>query len=222
MKKDRVKLDIPIQVGFFILEYAKLIMLQFYYDFLAKYLSFDSFALIQCDTDSFYLSLSEKTLFLVVKPELRQEFISVYHKWFAVDYCSDHRDDFFNTVFNGDEWNPEPCCSQAAKYDSREAGKFHVEFVGDGIIALCSKCYYCIGDKPKLSSKGISKTHNQLTDKDYLDVLMSPQISTGANRGFRVKNDRIFTYYQTKKALNYMYTKRIVSVDHVTTYPTHL
>ena len=57
-KKSNIKLDIPIQVGFFVLEYAKLLLLQFYYDFLAVFLPFDSFALIESDTDSMYFSLS--------------------------------------------------------------------------------------------------------------------------------------------------------------------
>jgi hypothetical protein len=220
--KKKVKLDIPIHIGFFVLEYAKLIMLRFYYDFLIEYLPFNSFALVQCDTDSFYIALSERTLFQTICPEKRKAFVEAYHQWFAIEYCDTHKREFFDAAFAGLEWNPSECCQRVAKYDSREAGKFHAEFTGDGIIALCSKCYYCIGDKPKLSSKGVSKTHNQLTHHDYLDVLFRPHISIGTNRGFRIKNDRIFTYTQTKKALNYMYYKRVVSSDHVTTFPTHL
>ena len=35
--KKKIKLDLPLQVGFFVYQYAKLRMLQFYYDFLDKY-----------------------------------------------------------------------------------------------------------------------------------------------------------------------------------------
>jgi hypothetical protein len=46
--------------------------------------------------------------------------------------------------------------------------------------------------------------------------------SHGINRGFRVKNDNMFTYVQEKKGLNYLYCKRPVCKDGVTTLPTHL
>jgi len=36
--KETVKLDLPLQIGFFVYGYAKLRMLQFYYDFLDYYL----------------------------------------------------------------------------------------------------------------------------------------------------------------------------------------
>jgi len=36
--KNSIKLNLPIQVGFFVYQYAKLRLLQLYYDFLDKYL----------------------------------------------------------------------------------------------------------------------------------------------------------------------------------------
>ena len=36
--KTRISVDTPIQIGFFILQYAKLRMLEFYYDCLNRYL----------------------------------------------------------------------------------------------------------------------------------------------------------------------------------------
>lgn len=36
--KKRVKLDLPIQIGFFVYQYAKLRMLEFYYHCIDKYL----------------------------------------------------------------------------------------------------------------------------------------------------------------------------------------
>ena len=36
--KKTIELNLPIQVGYFVYQYAKLRMLQFYYDFLDKYL----------------------------------------------------------------------------------------------------------------------------------------------------------------------------------------
>jgi len=62
-RKSKLKLNIPIQIGFFVLEYAKLSILKFYYDFIMKYLPFDSFCLIQSDTDALYMALSVRSSF---------------------------------------------------------------------------------------------------------------------------------------------------------------
>ena len=47
--------DVPKQVGFFVLMYAKLRMLEFYYDCLDYYLNREDYELAQMDTDSIYL-----------------------------------------------------------------------------------------------------------------------------------------------------------------------
>lgn len=220
--KSRIKLDVPIQIGFFVLEYAKLLLLQFYYDFLLAFIPFHKFALIESDTDSMYFSLSEESLFLAVPIEKRADFVQQYDKWFAKDYCDAHKDKFFECKFTSQQWLPDECCKTIAKFDSRTVGKFHTEWEGQGVIALSSKCYYCIGNETKYSSKGLSKRHNHLTEKEYLHTLTNQKITHGVNRGFRVKGNSIFTYVQRRKGLNYMYGKRIVSTDHITTYPTQL
>lgn len=220
--KANVKLDVPIQIGFFVLEYGKLTLLKFYYDFLLKFVPFEKFCLIEADTDALYIAFSEKNMFLAVYPQKQHTFAQEYDKWFAKDFCDKHKTDFFAAMFAGKEWLKDKCCQTEAKFDSRTVGKFHSEWEGKGVVALCSKCYYCIGSKPKFSSKGVSKVHNDLSEKDYMSVLANQNISTGTNKGFRVKGDSIFTYTQVKKGLNYMYGKRIVGPDHVTTFPTQL
>lgn len=220
--KQTIKIDIPVQIGYWVLELSKLTMLKFYYNMLLKYVSDRDFCLIETDTDSLYFALSTKNLFQAIKLELRDEFTQEYSSWFAVDYCKNHRAEFFETMFSGNEWEPSDCCKKERLYDSRTPGKFHLEFQGDGLIALCSKCYYCIGKTPKLSSKGISKVHNNLSAQNYKDVLFNQEIALGKNKGFRIKDHTIYTYTQNKKGLNYMYGKRVVHSDHVTTSPTML
>jgi len=221
--KSHIKLDIPIQIGFFVLEYAKLLILSFYYDFLVKFIPFEDFALIQTDTDSLYFSLSTDSLFLAVPFTKRKSFMAEYSNWFAKEFCDKHQSLFFYCKFNNSEWSPEECCQKVAKFDSRTVGKFHMEWKGEGVVALCSKAYYCIGDTNKYSSKGISKVHNQLTEKDYLHVLYNQQIVHGTNKGFRIRGNDIYTYVQqNRKALNFLYGKRVVQPDHITTLPTQL
>jgi hypothetical protein len=55
-----------------------------------------------------------------------------------------------------------------AAYDKRTPGLFKTEFTGDGMIALCSKTYYCFGKEDKFSCKGINKRTNQITKEKYM------------------------------------------------------
>ena len=54
-----MKNDIPKQIGLFVLQYAKLRMLQFYYDCLDRYLDRSDFEIAQMDTDNLYFAVSK-------------------------------------------------------------------------------------------------------------------------------------------------------------------
>ena len=60
--KAKIKLDLPIHAGVFILNYAKLRMLQFYYECIDKYLSREDFELLEMDTDRITSGLPWKVL----------------------------------------------------------------------------------------------------------------------------------------------------------------
>ena len=51
----------PIIVGFFILQYAKLQMLELYYNFFTKFCDLNKFEELEMDTDPQYLAFAEKT-----------------------------------------------------------------------------------------------------------------------------------------------------------------
>ena len=63
----------PKFVGFFILQYAKLRMLELYYTFFKKLCDTDKYEELEMDTDSHYLALSEENLEYVILPEKRAE-----------------------------------------------------------------------------------------------------------------------------------------------------
>ena len=89
-------------------------MLEFYYDFLDKYVDRRHSELIQMDTDSMYMALSEENLDDVIRPEL-------------MDYYQKHdKAKFLST----------------SKYHNRTPGLFKDEFKGTKMSALTSKCYY--------------------------------------------------------------------------------
>ena len=95
-------------------QYAKLRMLQFYYDFLDKYLDRADFQMCEMDTDSAYIAISGDRVESLVKPELRKEF----------EQCN---------------WFPRTDTREHKAYVKRTPGLFKVEWEGEGIIGLCSK-----------------------------------------------------------------------------------
>ena len=62
MSKSRIDNKEPINVGFFILQYAKLTMLQVKYNFFTPFCDKNKYELIEMDTDSLYMALSEEKL----------------------------------------------------------------------------------------------------------------------------------------------------------------
>lgn len=53
--KKRIKHDLPIQLGFFVYQEAKLRMLEFYFDVIDKFISREDFCLLEMDTGIIYI-----------------------------------------------------------------------------------------------------------------------------------------------------------------------
>ena len=100
-------------------------------------------------------------------------------------------------------------------YDKSTPGLFKEEYSVDGIIALCSKTYYCFGKEDKFSCKGINKRTNQFIKDKYMDVLLSKKSESSTNRGFRSMDNQVFTYFQERTGFSYFYPKRKVLADGV-------
>ena len=80
-----IKYDLLLHTGFFVYQYAKMKMLEFYYDFLDKYLDRRDYQYIEMDTDSAYIAISGDIIEELVKPHLREQF---YQKW---NKCNQHK-----------------------------------------------------------------------------------------------------------------------------------
>ena len=68
-RKSMIVLDLPIHTGIFILNHAKLHMLQFYYDLQDHYLSHYDFEYIGMDTDAAYLGIVGQNAEDLIKEE---------------------------------------------------------------------------------------------------------------------------------------------------------
>ena len=216
IEKERksVKLDMPIQLGYFILQYAKLRMLQLYYDFFDVYLNRTDFEYLEMDTDSAYLALSKSNLSELIKPDLREKYLKGI-KEFCHQECIESDTNF--------HWFPRECCSNHLTLDKRTPGLFKIEFEGDEMIGLCSKTYTVSReDCMKFSCKGINKRYVNNPMEIMKGVLESKKNADGENRGIRVYNGGVFSYVSKRIGFNYFYCKREVLEDGVHTIPLTL
>ena len=189
----KVKQNMPIQVAFTVLDDAKQRMLEFYYDCVDKYIDRSDFQYMYMDTDSAYMGITDDFEKLI-KPELKNEFELDKHNWFPRTDTKENKD-----------------------YDKRKPGLFKKEFEGKGMLAICSKTYYCWGDKDKFSSKGLQKERNEqyLNQETYKKCLNNEKVSSCLNKGFRFIDKTMKTYEQTKIGITPIYVKGIVMNDGV-------
>ena len=209
----------PIIVGFFILQYAKLRMLELYYNFFNEFCDVNKFEEPEMDTDSLYLALAEENLYDCIKPDKRAAWEKIRENDCRDSFKADAKSNFF----------PRTCCSTHKQHDKLEPGLFKEEFRCTETLCLCSKTYCCYdnkSDKFKFSSKGLNK--RVLEDSGdgpmskYRRVLDEAINLTSTNRGFRTINHMVATYEQTKKGLSYFYPKRQVQDDGIHKKPLDL
>ena len=220
MSKRTVAYTLPVHVGFFVLQYAKMRMLQFYYDF-SRYVERPLFQYCEMDTDSAYLALADESVDALVTPALRDHYFRHRSEWLPSKCCDEHRDECVRCRLADRPWiGDEECCKARRAFDKRTPGLFKVEWSGDGFVGLCSKTYYCFGATDKYSTKGLSKRHNTIDKETFLEVLTNRRSGSGKNRGFRVHKSTVLTYVQERAALTYFYAKRVVHEDGLSTGPT--
>ena len=139
----------PIIVGFFILQYAKLRMVELYYNFFKKFCDTDKYEELEMDTDSLYLASSEENLEDVILPEKRAEWNQLRSKVCTVDFTANATDNFSPKL-----------AVMSTRNMMREPGLFKEEFRCAEMLCLCSKTYCCYDketNKHKFSSKGLNK-----------------------------------------------------------------
>ena len=190
----------PIIVGSFILQYAKLRMLELYYNFFTSFCDVSKFEELEMDKTSLYLALAENELEDCIRPEMRAEWKSLRSNDCANNFTADAVASFF----------PRICCVKHKQHDKREPGLFKEEFRCTEILCLYSKTYCCYdvtSTKPKFSSTGLNKrVLEQGGDgplEKYRRALNERSKVTTKKRGCRSKYHSVATYEQVKKGLSY-------------------
>ena len=197
--KQKIILDLPIHLSVFILNYARLHMLKFYYDCVNKYLSREDFEHSEMDMDLAYMAISGDSFESLIIPDLREEFEKEKHNWFV---------------------------TPLAPQEKRTPGLFRVEFEGDKVISLCSKSYctelFATGNSPgqvKFSMKGVNKGQFKNPMSHYEHVLNTEKNFRACNSGIPSKDQNMVAYKQEKNALTYYFPKWKVLKDGHSTVP---
>jgi hypothetical protein len=163
--KKTINFNIPNYIGLFVLQRAKVIMLEFVYDFLYKHCDPMKIHAIEMDTDSFYIAMAGETL-------------SDCLRSYDVEDLQSFRDDCKKFLVSPD------------KHNLRTPGLFKVEWSGTRMYALTSKTY-CGEDSSggiKFSAKGVQNKINMnvLTADNYAKVCKTGQSQTVRQSGFKM------------------------------------
>jgi len=213
MSLGKVSLDLPIQIGVQILQHAKLRMLQFVYEFLFFYIDRTNLTFCEMDTDSLYFAIAGRNIIDVVKDKLKDQFMSLLNQ-----NCTNDRDP--------NAFLTRTCCKEHAFDDSKHPGLFKEEWRGVKMLCLASKTYVGITEdnQVKLTCKGANKQVVRKNDpfEIFKSVLFTRKQVFNVNRGFRVNAAEVVTYSQTKNCFPYLYIKREVLADGVSTRTLNL
>lgn len=214
------KMDLPTVLGISVLSDAKLIMLQFYYDFWMRYFPVSCHRPLLTDTDSLYFALASRELESMVYPERLAEYrhrIKGQHGVACATPCA-------NDV-EGVGYLVRECCPTHRQMDSKTPHFFKIECSGSASISLSSKTYICKGDTDgqtsKFSCKGLQRRRLNIARlwQTYMNVFTSRRSDGANNISFRVFSDGVYTYQQRKLGLSWSYHKRIVLSDGSRTLP---
>ena len=208
-----------IIVELFNLQYAKMLMVELYYNFFTRFCDVNKVEELEMDTDSLYLAFADKELEDCIRPEMRAEWQRLRSNDCVDIFSADAVAIFF----------PRTGCVKYKQHDAREPGLFKGEFRWTEMLCLCSKIYCCFdvtSNKLKLSSKNLNKRVLEQSGNGPLEMnrrVLNQKVNvTSNNRGFRTNNQSVATYEQVKKGLSYFYPKGIVKTDGIHTQPLNL
>ena len=198
MKKTKVKMNKPNYLGLSILEISKILMYEFWYDYMKPKYN-DSVKLCYMDTDSFIINIKTNDFYEGIASDVENRF------------------DTSNYEVN----RPLP----TGKY-KRVIGLMKDELGGKIItefVTLRPKTYSFLTDdgKEDKKAKGTKKCVIKRIIKfnDYKKRLLNDKVILKSQQRFISKKHRVYTENINKIALNNNDDKRIVSSNKISSYP---
>ena len=150
----------PITVGFLILQYAKLIELELYYNFFQRFYDVRNFEELEKDTESSCLSLSEEESYDCIREKSKAAC--------EVMRTEDCKDDF--TANGTSKFLRRTCSTEHRKHDKREPGLFKEESRCKEMLSLCSKTY-CFMTPIPTNTNSVAKVYTKERQNTLMMVL---------------------------------------------------
>jgi hypothetical protein len=209
--------------AFFTLDNAKVMYLDFIYNFMFKCLDMERIHFIEGDTDSMYWAVSGN-----LAEDNKQGF---KHVILNHEFYNKHVYDYLPASFYSSD-NSSPKFESKLEQDlfRKKLGGLELEKQSDCMTALASKLYipYDLvqGDgKPRDGNpraKGVKLALNPLHNWDYNSVLQMRTVKTGANTNLQLHKGEMAKITTTKNVLTAAHTKMRVSEDFSTCIPLFL
>ena len=198
MKRTKVKMNKPIYLGLSILEISKILMYEFWYDYMKpKYVN--NVKLCYMDTDSFIMNIKTEDFYKDIANDVEKRFDTSNY---AID-------------------RPLPTGKNKKVIGLMKdelGGKIITE-----IVALRPKTYSYLTDdyKEDKRAKGTKKCviKKMIKFNDYKNCLLSGEVVLKSQQKFKTKGHDVYTENVNKIALSSNDDKRIVSSDKITSYP---
>ena len=198
MKKAKVKMNKPIYLGLSVLEISKILMYEFWYDYMKPKYG-DNVKLSYMDTDSFIIYIKTEDFY---------------------KYIADDVDERFDTSgYEVDRPLPTGKNKKVIGLMKDElGGKIMTEFG-----ALRTKTYSYLTDdrKEDKKAKGTKKCviKRELKFNNYKDCLLNDKIVLKSQQRFKSERHNVYTENVNKIALSSTDDKRLSTFDKITTYP---
>ena len=198
MKKTKVKMNKPIYLGLSILEISKILMYEFWYDYVKPKYG-DNVKLCYIDTDSFIMHIKTED--------------------FYEDIANDVEKGFDTSNYEVDRPLPTGKNKKVIGLMKDELGeKIIKEFV-----ALRPKTYLYLRDdcKEDKQAKGTKKCviKIELQFNNYKNCILNDKIVLKSQQIFKSEKHDVYTENVNKIALSNNDDKRLITFDKITTYP---
>ena len=193
LRKPKIEITRPFQVGIVVYQLAKLRMLQFYYEFLDFYFDRRDFELIQMDTDSMYFAFAHERLEDAVRPGVRGRVRGEQEALASLGQVEQPR---------------------ARPVQAREGGHLSPSRFARSATTSRTRPPARRRSPPRGSTS--AKTRCALT---RFERALEGSKDMATNRGFRMHNGAMFAYEQRKLGLSTYYDKRWVLPDGIHTEP---
>ena len=198
MNKTKVKMNKPIYLGLSILEISKLLMYEFWYDYMKPKYN-DNVKLCYMDTDSFIINIKTEDFYKDISNDIEKGF----------DTSNYEVDRPFSTGKNK---------KVIGLMKDELGGKIITEFV---TLRLKTYSYLTDDCKEDKKAKGTEKCiiKRMIKFNDYKNCLLKDEVILKSQQRFISKKHDVYTENINKIALSNNDDKRIVSSDKITSYP---